>query len=79
MLFADTGLQAGAKLPGLVGYEVDCAHFLAPVAAQILATSPWVALNGADKHGIAHMSIYSAASGAVVFATGIDSMGLGLG
>ena len=40
------------------------------VAAQILATSPWVALNDADKHGIAHISIYGAASGAVVFATG---------
>ena len=63
-------MQAGAKLPGLLGYEVDYAHSLAPVAARILATSPWVALNDADKPGMAHMSIYSAASGAVVFATG---------
>ena len=77
-VFADTGLQAGAKLPGLLGYEVDCAHSLAPVAARILATSPWVALNDADKHGIAHMSIYSAASGAVVFATGSIQWAWGL-
>ena len=52
MGFAHTGVQAGAKLPGLLGYEVDYAHSLAPVAARILATSPWVALNDADKHGI---------------------------
>ena len=77
-MFADTGLQAGAKLPGLLGYEVDCAHSLAPVGARIRAASPWVALNDAEKHGIAHMSIYDAASGAVVFATGSIQWAWGL-
>jgi hypothetical protein len=69
-VFAGTGLKTGAKLSGLLGYEVDCIHGRAPGNLQILAESPWLAVNDASKHGLAHMSLYTATSGAIVFATG---------
>ena len=69
-VFSGTGLKAGATLPGLLGYEVDCAHGLGPENLQILAESPWIALNDSSKQGVAHMSIYVAESGASVFAAG---------
>ncbi|MDH3459688.1 MAG: hypothetical protein OEM00_01685 [Burkholderiaceae bacterium] len=69
-VFANTGLEAGATLPGLLGYEVDRVHAHAPAGIQILAESPWVALTDPRQHGVAHMSVYTAAGGAIVFATG---------
>jgi hypothetical protein len=77
-VFAGTGLTANDTLPGLLGYEVDCVHSKTPANLQILAESPWVALNDATKHGLAHMSIYTAASGAIVFATGSMQWSWGL-
>ena len=79
-VFANTGLEPGATLPGLLGYEVDCVHAHAdlPSAVQILAESPWTALTDAGKQGVAHMSIYTAPSGAVVFATGSIQWAWGL-
>ena len=77
-VFADTGLESGAKLKGLLGYEVDCVPDLATSTAQILAESPWTALNDTSQQGVAHMSIYTAASGAMVFATGSIQWAWGL-
>ena len=77
-VFAGTGLQAGAALPGLLGYEVDAAHRHSPASLQILAESPWTALTDAQKQGVAHMSIYSAGSGAMVFAAGTIQWAWGL-
>jgi hypothetical protein len=77
-VFAGTGLEAGAALPGLLGYEVDCAQGDAPAGITILAESPWVALTDAARYGIAHMSLYTAASGALVFATGSIQWAWGL-
>lgn len=77
-VFAGTGLEPGASLPGLLGYEVDCVHGRGPAGVEILAASPWVALTDAAKHGVAHMSLYAAASGALVFATGSIQWAWGL-
>jgi hypothetical protein len=77
-VFAGTGLEVGAALPGLLGYEVDCAHGDAPAGITILAESPWVALTDAARHGVAHMSLTTAASGAIVFATGSIQWAWGL-
>jgi hypothetical protein len=77
-VFANTGLKAGGKLSGLLGYEVDCVSDVANSAVQILAESPWAALNDNSQQGVAHMSIYSAASGAMVFATGSIQWAWGL-
>ncbi|MBN8507532.1 MAG: hypothetical protein J0L57_02875, partial [Burkholderiales bacterium] len=40
--FAGTGLRAGDRLPGLLGYEVDCVHDRAASTVQVLAESPWI-------------------------------------
>jgi hypothetical protein len=79
-VFANTGLEPGAALPGLLGYEVDCVHADAdlPSSVQILAESPWTALTDASKQGVAHMSVYMAGSGAIVFATGSIQWAWGL-
>ena len=77
-VFANTGLKTGDKLKGLLGYEVDCVSDVANTAAQILAESPWTALNDNSQQGVAHMSIYTAASGAMVFATGSIQWAWGL-
>jgi hypothetical protein len=69
-VFANTGLTAGAVLPGLLGYEVDSVHAHAPATMQILAASPWQALNNPELRGVAHMTCCTAASGATVFAAG---------
>ncbi|MFZ2653003.1 MAG: N,N-dimethylformamidase beta subunit family domain-containing protein [Burkholderiaceae bacterium] len=69
-VFAGTGLDAGAVLPGLLGYEVDRVHGGGPAGVEILAASPWTALTDAARNGVAHMSLYTAPSGALVFATG---------
>jgi hypothetical protein len=77
-VFAGTGLQAGSRLRGLLGYEVDCMHGAGPASAAVLAESPWQALNDAQLQGVAHMTCYEAASGAVVFATGSIQWAWGL-
>lgn len=77
-VFAHTGLRAGDALRGLLGYEVDGVHGRGPSNLQILATSPWTALTDTTLCGTAHMSIYTAASGALVFAAGTIQWAWGL-
>lgn len=80
-LFAGTGLKAGDRLPGLLGYEVDGVHDAQAAAArglQLLCESPWTSLQDATVSGVAHMSLYQAASGAFVFATGSMQWAWGL-
>lgn len=77
-VFAGTRLEAGYALPGLLGYEVDCVQGWGPADVQILAASPWAALDGSGKQGLSHMSLYRAASGAAVFATGSIQWAWGL-
>ena len=77
-VFDGTGLANGARLRGLLGYEVDAVQGRGPPGVHILAASPWSALNDPQKHGIAHMSLYTATSGALVFATGSIQWAWGL-
>jgi hypothetical protein len=61
-VFAGTGLKDGDVLPGLLGYEVDRV-FNPPAGTVALAHSP-------AGSGDSNMTIYTAQSGAIVFATG---------
>jgi hypothetical protein len=69
-VFDGTGLANGDRLPGLLGYEVDCVHEGVASTAHVLAASPWTTLTDPTRQGVAHMGHYRAASGAHVFATG---------
>lgn len=77
-LFRGTGLRAGDRLPGLLGYEVDRMHDPATSRAAVLAESPWVSLNDPAVSGVAQMTLYTAPSGALVFAAGTIQWAWGL-
>ncbi len=77
-VFAGTGLEPGAALPGLLGYEVDSVQGRGPAGVEILAASPWTALTDASQHGVAHMCLSTSPSGAHVFATGTIQWAWGL-
>jgi Family of unknown function (DUF6152)/Bacterial Ig domain len=63
-IFQSTGLSNGSHLTGLLGYEVDRTLGNAPRNLRVLASSP-------TPSGMnATMTLYTAASGAQVFATG---------
>ena len=66
-VFAGTGLQDGARLSGLLGYEIDAISELSPPTA--------LALSAANN---SNMAIYTASSGAFVFATGSMQWNWGL-
>ncbi|CAD5373927.1 conserved hypothetical protein [Rubrivivax sp. A210] len=77
-VFAGTGLAAGDRLPGLLGYEVDAAQGQGPAGLEILASSPWTTLTEPVQQGLSNMSVYTAPSGALVFATGSIQWAWGL-
>jgi hypothetical protein len=58
-----TGLERGARLPGLLGYEVDGIHETSPTGTTIVTRSP-------VGTGFAASTVYTAPSGAVVFNAG---------
>jgi len=66
-VFAGTGLKRGDALRGLLGYEVDAMYGDGPPGLERLAHSPFV---DHGKTRYADMSIYTADSAAIVFATG---------
>ncbi len=74
-VFAGTGVQRVDKLPGLLGYEVDAIWGSGPRNVERLAHSPFVD-QGRTRY--ADMTIYRAASGAWVFATGSMQWNWGL-
>lgn len=76
-VFANTGLKKGDKLTGLLGYEVDAIFGVAPPPGVIrLARSPYV--NDHGETGFSDMTIYTAASGAMVFSAGTIQWSWGL-
>jgi hypothetical protein len=75
--FAATGLSNGDRLPGLLGYEVDRMQGFGPAGVVLLAESPFVTTDDFES-GLSHMTIYRAASGAWVFATGSIQWSWGL-
>jgi hypothetical protein len=75
-LFAGTGLGNGSQLVGLLGYEVD-RRYGAFGSVVELASSPYSTI-GTSLPGTSHMTIYTASSGAQVFATGSIQWSWGL-
>ena len=67
-VYAHTGLKAGDRLQGLLGYEVDALVGNAPPGTRRLAESPFPVDDGSTANS--HMSIYTTPGGALVFATG---------
>lgn len=77
-VFANTGLRDGDRLKGLLGYEVDAIQGVqSPPNLVRLAHSPFVTLDGKSS-GYSDMAIYTAPSGALVFATGSIQWSWGL-
>lgn len=72
---AGTGLQPGARLPGLLGYEVDRVDAGSPSNINIIMASPYV-VNGQTRYS--HLTYYTHTSGAGVFATGSMQWNWGL-
>ena len=76
--FAGTGVRNGDPLPGLLGYEVDAMYGGGPPAIERLAHSPFVDRGANGRTRYADMTIYTAPSGAIVFATGSMQWNWGL-
>jgi hypothetical protein len=74
-LLEKTGLKKGDKLPGLLGYEVDRMFGNAPKNIVRVAHSPYPH-GGGTRY--ADMTVYTADSGAKVFATGSMQWAWGL-
>jgi hypothetical protein len=71
-IYAGTGLADDDEIAGLVGYEFDqvWANGLTPAGLTVLAASPVIdGLGNADVH---NASVYTRASGAIVFAAGTN-------
>jgi hypothetical protein len=79
-VFAGTGLRNGDVLRGLLGYEVDAIYGGGPATLERLAHSPFVDRGDprAPKTRYSDMTIYTAESGALVFATGSIQWAWGL-
>jgi hypothetical protein len=78
-VFAGTGLKDGDQLPGLVGYEVD--EIFGPGSGPWAGSSPSNIImlgNSGSFPDFYHMSIYTAPSSAMVFATGSMQFNWGL-
>ncbi|GAC1433263.1 MAG: hypothetical protein NVSMB68_05740 [Thermoanaerobaculia bacterium] len=67
-VFDKTGLRPGDHLPRLLGYEVDAMGPESPAGTIRLAHSPFIRSDGATDYS--DMTIYTANSGAMVFAVG---------
>jgi hypothetical protein len=64
---AGTGLQKGECVRGLLGYEADRMFGNAPKNITVIAQSPYTCAKGSDH---SDMTVYTATSGAIVFAAG---------
>jgi len=74
-LFAGTGITPGTQIAGISGYELDATTAATPANATVLGASVGVVCAGSDDpspiHGtLAQTTLYTAPSGAFVFATG---------
>ncbi len=74
-LFAHTGVTAGTSIPGIVGYELDMRTPATPPGTQLVGSGTGATCMPENEptpaHGtIAETTLYTAPSGALVFATG---------
>jgi hypothetical protein len=78
-VFANTGLHSGDHLLGLVGYEVDAMSANSPAGTVRLGHSPFTDTKGSmPVTRFSDMTVYTASSGATVFATGTIQWAWGL-
>lgn len=75
-LFRGTGLEAGKKIEGIVGYEVDSIAPASPPGVRLLGSGTVPCMNG--KVGTGDTTLYRARSGALVFGSGTLAWELGL-
>jgi hypothetical protein len=77
-VYANTGFADGTKVPGIVGYEYDKIwnNGFSPAGLTILSQSPVV--DGSGLHSNSNSTIYTAPSGARVFASGTIEWSLAL-
>jgi hypothetical protein len=74
-LFAGSGVGAASSIPGVVGYELDERTSATPRGTQLIGTGAGVPCGSeaepSPAHGsLAETTLYTAPSGALVFATG---------
>jgi hypothetical protein len=74
-LFAGSGVTAATRIPGIVGYELDQTTSATPPGALVVGESNGVLCMSEDepsptKGTVAQTTLYTARSGALVFATG---------
>jgi len=74
-LFAHTGVSASTRIPGIVGYELDQLTPFAPPGTRVVGTGTGVPCQGEAEPSpvrgfAADTTVYTARSGALVFATG---------
>ena len=70
-MLANTGLSNGASLPGMAGYEVDGLSASSPAGTIVVARMP-------DGQAPGAVTLYRAASGALVFSSGSMQWSWGL-
>ncbi len=75
-VFERTGLRAGDRIPGLLGYEVDRTTPAAPATTTVLTRSPFIRTDGATDES--NMTIYVTPAGSFVFASGTIDWAFGL-
>jgi hypothetical protein len=74
-LFAQTGVSARTRIPGIVGYELDQRTPATPPGTLLVGTGTGVPCMGENEPSpvrgtVAQTTLYEARSGALVFATG---------
>lgn len=76
--FRDTGLQDGDTLPGIVGYECDRVKAGVSTPPDLLRIAESPVKDNANSPHTSHTTLYTAPSGATVFAAGTISWSWGL-
>jgi len=74
-LFAGTGITAATRIPGIVGYELDQRAPATPPGTALVGEGTGVPCGGENelspvRGSLAQTTLYTARSGALVFATG---------
>ena len=71
-VFANTGVAAGQRLAGLLGYEVDSTNAFSPPGTAVACSSPYFVNPGSFSSRLLYCNAasYTAPSGAKVFASG---------
>lgn len=75
-IFQNTGIEDGAHLPGLLGYECDRMYDHHPSGTHRVAHSPFPGIN--DRTFYSDMAYYETSSGSTVVATGTMNWSWGL-